>query len=294
MSWRLALCVRERARAPDRTSLARAFDVDDDEKKASPVFELGRPETGSTCVLAESFDVGSTSDLDAPRPPSGWITTPWILEIPLLRAPWLARDLLPAGAAAAAAIDAVLVDGRGALLLDGPALIAAWDEAHAAGVQELRARCEETAAPPPPLLPRAELDAVHAWLIALARASSTDPRVPPFLHGLDPKDGTAAIVAARVPVERAEARLPPFPLLVDVDAYHGGDAAGAARPAVEAPRLYAFDDVAAGAPVDAEGLAHVLLDARWRARVQAAPSDDIARYRFVAPVEIVDAESWSG
>jgi hypothetical protein len=186
-----------------RRELTAALGVDDGEG------ELGRAETGATCAL-----------VDGARGVEIWL--------PVVRAPWSARDLLPT------LVDAAQRLGR-RFHVDDP--LAAWDEAHARTCGELGRACAAQDLPPPPYLPAAELARLHALLIESAAPPPGPPVVRP-IWVLDPADGTPARPAVRLPRvdEAAQVRLPAVGhALCDLHPGHGGCAS--ASPASRARRL---------------------------------------------------------
>lgn len=134
----MSLTLTLHPKVPRRDAILAALSLEDD---GSRTFEIGRVDTGATCVLVDDAEEG------------------WHLLLPLLRAPSSARDLLPA---VASAIPLGLADKP--LSIDE--LLALWDMHHREACRELIAMCEAQGSPPPPHLPRAELDALHGWLVA--------------------------------------------------------------------------------------------------------------------------------
>lgn len=248
---------------PDPDALAGAFGVPGD---GSAAFEIGRAETGAACMVARD------PALPAPDAPAGRRASEWRLVVPTLRAPWSARDLLPACAHAAALVGGTWGPGERTDELD---LLNAWDEAHAREVAALALTCEATGVPPPPFRDVATLDAVHRWLIAIAEQEpDAGLFVPAHIHALDPADGGPTLFAVRFPQEAERAFVP----LVDGVLFDptGGEA-GLERPLLY-PRALLGEDT--------------MLDvAHARARLAATEGEAIARFRFVTPVEVLDEES---
>jgi hypothetical protein len=227
--------------------IAAAFGVPDD---GSDSIELGRPETGSSCLIQRSGPGASPADR-------------WALIVPTIRAPWSARDLLPACAEAVAGFGG---DWGGARTADE--LVARWDAAHARDVARLGDTCLQTGAPPPPYRERALVDRVHEGLVALA--SSALP-APPTIHALDPGDGQPTSFAVRLPVEHERFWLP------HVDGVLWDRGRGIAG--VEEPRFFSL------------GLHGELERETVTERLRDVEGEAIDRYRVVTPVEVVDAES---
>jgi hypothetical protein len=165
----------ERAR---RNAILSALALDDD---GGRTFEIGRADTGATCVLVDDGGDG------------------WHLLIPLMRSPTSARDLLPP---IAAAIALGLPDRP----LPVDELIALWDDQHRAACRDLMAMCEAQGSPPPPHIPREQLERLHGWLVAR--------RGTPIL-GVDFQDGGPVLLA--VPDGDPLAGTPGFSVLRDVD-----------------------------------------------------------------------------
>lgn len=248
---------------PDPDDLAAAFGVPSD---GSDAFEIGRAETGSACMVARD------PALPSPAAPEGRRASAWRLVVPTLRAPWSARDLLPACAEAAASLGGTWGPSAQTDELD---LLNAWDEAHAREVSALALTCEATGVPPPPWREGAVLDAVHGCLIALAeREPDAGLFVPAHIHALDPADGERTLFAVRFPQEGERAFLPRVDgVLFDPSGGEGG---------VERPLLY---------PRKALGSDLVLDVERARTALLELEGESIARYRFITPVEVIDEES---
>jgi len=133
------------ADASRRARVLSALSVDDD---GSFVFEMGRPETGATCVL-----VDEGSEL--------------AVIVPLVRSPSSAVDLLPSLAASLAAIGGGLSGPGDHRVLTSDELVALWTQAHNAACREITEASRVGDAPPPPNLPRARLDELHRFLLVL-------------------------------------------------------------------------------------------------------------------------------
>ncbi len=251
---------------PDPAAVARAFGVPDD---GSAGFEVGRAETGAACLVTRDPALPSN---DAPE---GRRSTPWRLVVPTLRAPWSARDLLPACAAAAGSLDGSWGPLEGTDELD---LLNAWDEAHAREVRALALTCEATGTTPPPFRDVGTLGEVHRWLIAIAEQEpERDLFVPAHIHALDPADGGPTLFAARFPQEGERAFVPLLDgVLFDPTGGEGG---------VERPLLYARGVLPEGTVLDVDAA---------RERLMAAEGEGIGRYRLVTPVEVLDEESLRG
>lgn len=250
-------------RDPGPDEIAAAFGVPAD---GSTAFEIGRAETGAACLIARD------PALPAPDAPPGRRATDWRLLVPTLRAPWSARDLLPACAHAAALLGGSFGPVEGSDELD---LLNAWDEAHAREVSALALTCEATGAPPPPFRDVATLGAVHRWLLAIAEQEpDVGLFVPAHIHALDPSDGGPTLFAARFPLDAERALVP----LVDGILYDptGGEAG------IERPLLYPRSLLPADVIVDGDAA---------RAALAASEGAPISRFRFVTPVEVLDEES---
>lgn len=165
----------ERAR---RNAVLSALSLEDD---GSRTFEIGRADTGATCLVVDDATDG------------------WHLLIPLVRSPTSARDLLPA---IAAAIPTGLPDRP----LSATELLALWDEKHREACRELIALCEAQGSPPPPHLPREQLERLHGWLVA---------RKGKPIVGVDFQDGSPVVLA--VPDGDELAGVEGFGVLRDVD-----------------------------------------------------------------------------
>lgn len=257
------------------SEIARAFDVGDDEALS---FELGRPETGSTCLVQKS------EEPDLERPELGLVRTPWRLFVPTVRAPFTARDLLPAAWAAARDLGGRFSTLEGPLLGDAPAdLIAAWDALHRENARALSEACLSAGAPLPPHREGRELERVHALLVELAAKPPEGVARPPFVLALDPRDGEPARFAVRLPLEAARCQLPLVDVvLADLDAQPGEP---------EHPRVYALDDLLGGAAHRQGDFVELDVDEALRERLRELPSEGLERYRVVTPVEVTDTES---
>ncbi len=209
-----------------RNAVLSALSLEDD---GGRTFEIGRAETGATCLLVDDGADG------------------WHLLIPLMRSPTSANDLLPP---IAAAIAVGLPDRP----LPTDELVALWQGKHVEACRELMALCQAQGSPPPPHLPRAQLERLHGWLVARAGK--------PIL-GVDFQQGGPVILA--VPDSDALAGTAGFAVLRDVD--------GATR-----LFLHAGDD-----DDDDDNDDNDNDDAR--------EGRSLARARIVTPVEIVDTES---
>lgn len=218
---------------PRRDAVLAALALEDDGAKT---FEIGRPATGATCVLVDE--------------PTGFQ-----LIVPLIRTPTSAQDLIPP-------IAAVIPLGlEGPLPLDE--VISLWEARHRDACRELMAMCAAQGSPPPPYLPRAELEHLHGWLLAL---HGRDDVAGPIL-AVDFQAGDPVTLAVALP---PTGTLPPVPAVFhDVD----GET-----------RLFVLEE---SDPRDAAAL---------RSLLAAADRDSLslARARIVSPVEIVDTESLAG
>lgn len=249
---------------PHPDAIAGAFGVPQD---GADAFEIGRAETGAACMVARD------PALPAPEAPPGRRATDWRLVVPTLRAPWSARDLLPACAHAAALLGGTWGPVEGSDELD---LLNAWDEAHAREVSALAVTCEATGVPPPPFRDVATLGAVHRWLVAIAEQEpDAGLFVPAHIHALDPTDGGPTLFAVRFPQEAERALVP----LVDGVLHDPTGGAGG----IERPLLYPRGLLPGDAIVDVEEARAVLAEAE---------GEPIGRFRFVTPVEVLDEESF--
>lgn len=180
--------------ATARRALLEAVGLEDD---GGAAFELGRPETGATCLLL--------NDPDDPRI--------WEVHLPLMRSPTSAADLLPALAAGLAGVGGGLAI-EGERILDRGELLEVWGAAHVDACRALARICVEQGAPPPPHLPREALERLHGWLVAVAPLGDV---AQPIL-GLDPGDGSRARLAVGLPDGPGVIRLPPVDdVLVNID-----------------------------------------------------------------------------
>lgn len=161
-----------------RDAVLAALSLEDD---GSRTFEIGRAATGATCVLVDDGPEG------------------WHLLIPLMRSPTSAHDLLPPIAASIAV-------GLPDRALNAEELVALWQNKHVEACRELMALCEAQGSPPPPHLPRAQLDRLHGWLVARAGQP---------IVGVDFQEGGPVILA--VPDGDALAGTEGFGVLRDVD-----------------------------------------------------------------------------
>lgn len=217
--------------SPRRDAVLAALALEDDGAKT---FEIGRPDTGATCVLVDD--------------PEGFH-----LIVPLIRSPTSARDLIPP-------VAAVISLGLTAPL-PVDEVIALWDHRHADACRELMAMCAAQGSPPPPYLPRSELDNLHGWLVAL---HGRDDVAGPIL-AVDFQAGEPVTLAVALP---PAGTLPPVPgVFYDVE----GET-----------RLFVLE---AGDPREA---------AQLRPLLRAREGLSLARARIVSPVEIVDTESLAG
>jgi hypothetical protein len=247
-----------------RSALLGALGLEDDHGAvpAHLPIELGRAATGSTAILVPDDVPGRFS-----------------LTVPLVRAPWSGPELLPSIAAAAASLG-----GR----LDPPDALAQWTAARAYALRELAALCESQGAPLPPFLPRAHLDALHQWLLAIDHAPP-GPALSHTVFCLDPRDGGPVRLAVRLPraAETTRARLPPVGgVLADLDELR----------TPEAPALFSIEVLAAFGR-DAHGFVDVdVAEARAALRAAAArgEGEQLSQARFVSPVEIIDLEGLAG
>jgi hypothetical protein len=227
------------------------------------VAEVGLPATGATAALLADGD-GST-----PGP---------ILLVPLVRAPWLADDVIRP-------IQEVIASLGGSMVPEDP--VAAFFATRRQTLLELMALCSVQGVPPPPHMSGADLEALHQWLLALAYAPPGPP-VAPTIFCLDPRDGTMTRAAVRVPsVDQAPVwRAPTVDgVLVDL---------APADPNNERPLLFPFDTIRPAVSQGEDGFFHV--DTRQARALLAAARDGGAgegtdRFRLVAPVEVVDVES---
>ena len=164
-----------------RKDVLGALGLDDD---GSLTFEIGRPETGATCALVD----------EAGR---------LLVHLPLLRAPWSARDLVPT------LVDAGLQ----------PDALALWDRAHGDACRESARAYAAEGLPVPAHMARADLDRLHETLLALAaRPEAAGP-----ILALDRKDGSASRAFV---VLRGPAWVPPVDALLVHDrifAHHARD-----------------------------------------------------------------------
>jgi hypothetical protein len=227
-----------RSSAVERNRLLLALGLLDD---GSATAELGRPETGATALLV---DDGSASRVRLR------------LHVPLLRSPTSALDLLPTAMAAAASLDAAWIHPA------RPDLdaLAAWMDLHreacrAAHSASVVGGMTEVL----PHLPRADLDALHGWLLAIAR---TDRALAPVVALVD-DDGNA------------------FPSLYLESPPAPGDLAAPLAFAIADGRVWPITDLG---NTRADGFVEV-------ERALASPGEPIGQRRVVSAVEIVDDES---
>jgi hypothetical protein len=247
--------------ALSRDALADAFEIAADEEiSGSAIWEIGRIETGATCAIVDE-------------------NGQFFVHVPLMRSPTLARDLLPTvhhnARKAGAAI--VVPDDNTPLSVDD--LLALWDREHHKAVHQLVQLCAAQGLPPPPHLPRADLDALHGWLLA----SYGTAGVPHPILALDPANGEPAIVVVRLPrpEEITRVKLPGVhAVLADLE-----NARDIEEPAV-------FPVTALGGVVGEGGFLEVDTQAA-RDRLRDVEGIPLARYRVITPVEIVDDESFS-
>lgn len=242
---------------PPRAALLRALDLVDD---GSWTFEIGRPETGATCALVEESEGGQAV---------------WRVHLPLLRSPTSAHDLLPALVGALGSCGAWLAEvdevgavdeGDGRSPPSADELIAAWQRAHDDACRELQRACLEQGLPPPPHLPRAELERLHGWLVAIAPL----PDVARPILGLDPADGRPTRLAVGLPDDdRGLLRVPPVHAVL--------------RNIAGETRVFPLTALPAPGP---DGFVHVDL-----ARLTLDDGEPLGRTRVVSPVEIVDEEA---
>lgn len=241
---------------PPRAELLKALGLDDD---GSFSFEIGRPETGATCVLVEEPEAGQVV---------------WRVHVPLVRSPTSAHDLLPPLVHALGTIGAWLDQPRGRAQTQerrsAAELITAWTAAHEEACRELQRTCAEQGLPPPPHLPREELARLHGWLVAIA---PRDDVAQPIL-GLDPADGRPTRLAVGLPdQDRGVVRVPPVhAVLKNVD----GET-----------RVFPMSALPAPGP---DGFIVVDL-AALRLELRLDDGQPLGPTRVVSPVEIVDDES---
>ena len=306
MTLTIALATSAGAPEPTRSSIADAFDMPDDVARP-PTFELGRPASGATFLIRRMTDEEPIAHGDVDKQVQ---LTRWRIEIPLLRSPTSARDLIPGIVHGARALGASLIpimqdDVQGGVHDDvsGPRaarrrlraaidarsddavlqLIDLWDAAHRAHTRHVTRLCDEEGSPRPPSMPRAQLERLHGWLLALADARD-DPRrpLPAYIHGLDARDGSPARTAVRIPREAAHCRLPAAHFVL-WDTVAGRDP--------EEPAAWRFDDVLPLTTRSEDGFYVLALDARLTEALATQASESLERFHFVAPVEIVDEES---
>ncbi len=193
-----------------RERLLSSLGLDDD---GSASQEIGRPETGATCLLVDDGGV-------------------FRLHLPLLRTPTAARDLLPTLVRAA--------DDAGGVWV-GPIPgdpIAVWDALHEQACREL------DPAEIPPHLPRAALLDLHAWLLKIALT----PGAAGPLLAIDPP---TRVVVGLPPA--GPALLPPFDVLANVDVAGAGETRVFPVSRFGAPREDGFVAVEDAARVDLSG-----------------------------------------
>jgi hypothetical protein len=282
----LALYVAEGKGVPETAAITAALGVPDDGRD---VFEIGRAETGATCLVQRVEEAARAPEAPA-TDPADWILSDWRIVLPTVRAPWSARDLIPT-------IDAAAPPGTRwrALapgLRDGGPPLEAWTKQHRDDLQTLRERCEAAGAPLPPHAPASILDAVHESLVEIARLHDDDsaddddtPLVaPPTVHALVPMEGGRARFAVRLMSHGPRAFVPTScELLFDPDAEPH---------AVESPRLFERELLAdLLEPARAGDVVDVVAALE---RLTAQEGEALAPYRFVTPVEVVDEESLDG
>jgi len=275
MPQELLIRARLGAPRPSRDDVARALVLGPPVGASVDAFEIGRPATGSTCLV--TLEDAATDGVLAR------------VTMPLARALFVGDDLLPAIVRAARELDATLVDDEGAELATEDAACVQW---RARRLRELRALglvCMQSGAPLPPKMPRRDLASAHAWLVAVDAIPDDDgPPIARLVLALDARDGEDATLAVRAP--RADVvRLPPWPfVLIDPHAMGAPTSVDDAERAL-APRLVSRAALVDGRAPDARGLVTVALDDRARAIVHESP--DLSAFRVISVSEVVDTES---
>lgn len=263
------------AKPPTRDDVAGALALGRPIEAGTDAFEIGRPATGSTCLvtLPESVVDGVLARV----------------TMPIARALFVGDDLLPPLVHAARALGASLFDDDGTELASVETARARWRARRRSELRALGRVCIESGAPLPPSLPARDLDAAHAWLVAVdALVDDRGPPIARLVLALDARDGEEATLAVRAP--RADVvRLPPWPyVLIDPHAM-GARAKDDDGDGDLAPRLVSRDAIVRGLAPDADGLVTVALDER--VRTLALESPDLSPFRVLSVSELIDAES---
>jgi hypothetical protein len=287
----LTIGIPEERALPSRAAVLAALDVASAHDDEADSFEIGRPATGSTCLI--------TLQSAESAGPAVHVSTDDVLvrfadvriTVPLSRAPFLGDDLLPALTAGAQALGGVLVDvERGVALPTFEGARSHWMDTRRRELAALARVCIESGAPLPAVLPARDLATMHAWLVRVDALDDGELPVARLLLGLDARDGEDVALAVRAP-RAARARIPPWPFVL-IDPHALGPRSRASEDENEAPRLVARALLTEGIVPDDDGLYTIDLDAR--AQTLAMSSPDLASYRIVAPCEIVDRESLEG
>jgi hypothetical protein len=279
---------------PSRGAILEAFEVNTERDDGADAFEIGRPATGSTCLVTfgagdavPSSGLSSTSSDDAA---DTRVFADVRVIVPLARAPFLADDLLPALVASAQALGGVLVDvEHGSPLPTFERARAQWLDVRRRELHALYGVCVESGAPLPAMLPASDLVAMHAWLVRVADLDDGAIPIARLVLGFDARDGEDVSIAVRAP-RAARVRIPPWPyVLIDPQAL---GPRSVDEEDSEAPRLVARTRLVEGLAPDDDGLYTVDLDARVRELAETSP--DLSPFRIVAPCEILDRESLVG
>jgi hypothetical protein len=185
---------------PSRAEILAALDVDsgvaDDEADS---FEIGRPATGSTCLVTLSstdgvIDVSTSARGEDPRFANVRVV------VPLARAPFLGNDLLPALVAGAQALGGVLTDVENGLALPTAEIARVhWLRIRRRELAALYRVCVESASPLPAMLPAHDLETTHAWLVRVAELDDGAVPIARLVLGLDARDGEDVGIAVRAP-----------------------------------------------------------------------------------------------